>query len=98
MAGRVITMGALLDAAQALHRREARRINEIVVGGLVADDPGPRRKAMDNLNRYLRERQRTDGYARRHYDVVEISPAGLQEPYDRPLPVKIRYRRIYDRG
>ena len=69
---------------------DVRMINETVVGGLTSDDNGLRKEAQDNVSNYLRIKQREDGFARKHYNVVEVGAKDLDKQVDTPLPTIVK--------
>jgi len=69
---------------------DTRVVNETVISGLTSSDAGIRKEAQDNVNRYLRLRQREEGFARKFYDVVEVTPNDLDKQVDTPLPVIVK--------
>ena len=69
---------------------DTRMVNETVVNGLTSDDNAIRKEAQDNVNNYLRLRQREEGFARKFYDVAEVTPNDLDKQVDTPLPVIVK--------
>lgn len=69
---------------------EVKMMNESVVTGLTSQDFGIRKQAEDKVNNYLRLRQREEGFARKFYDVADVTPADLDKQVDTPLPVIVK--------
>lgn len=64
--------------------------NKNVVDGLTDRDFGVRKEAEDNVSKYLRIRQREEGYARKFFNVQEVGPSDLHKQVDTPLPVIVK--------
>lgn len=69
---------------------EVKMMNESVVQGLTSQDYGIRKQAEDKVNNYLRLRQREEGFARKFYDVADVTPSDLDKQVDTPLPVIVK--------
>jgi hypothetical protein len=69
---------------------EVKMMNESVVQGLTSQDFGIRKQAEDKVNNYLRLRQREEGFARKFYDVADVTPSDLDKQVDTPLPVIVK--------
>lgn len=69
---------------------DTRMVNETVISGLTSEDNGIRKEAQDNVNSYLRLRQREDGFARKFFDVAEVTPNDFDKQVDTPLPVIVK--------
>ncbi len=67
-----------------------RMVNEAVVNGLTSDDSGIRKEAQDNVSRFLRIAQKEEGFARKFYDVADVTPKDLDKQVDTRLPVIVK--------
>jgi len=69
---------------------ETRVLNQNVVRDLTSNNDGIRKEAEDKVSQYLRLQVREEGFARKFYDVVEVTPADLDKQVDTPLPVIVK--------
>lgn len=69
---------------------EIKMMNDSVITGLTSSENGIRKQAEDKVNNYLRLRQREEGFARKFYDVADVTPADLDKQVDTPLPVIVK--------
>jgi len=65
-------------------------MNESVIQGLTSPEYGIRKQAEDKVSSYLRVRQREEGFARKFYDVCDVTPSDLDKQVDTPLPVIVK--------
>jgi hypothetical protein len=73
-----------------MNPQEIKMMNETVINGFTSDNSGIRKQAEDKVNNYLRLRQREEGFARKFYDVADVTPADLDKQVDTPLPVIVK--------
>ena len=73
-----------------MSKHDTRMVNETVLNGLTNDNPMIVKEAQQGINTYLRLRQREDGFARKFYEVLEVTPADFDKQVDTPLPVIVK--------
>ena len=73
-----------------MSKHDTRMVNETVLNSLTNDNPMIVKEAQQGINTYLRLRQREDGFARKFYEVLEVTPADFDKQVDTPLPVIVK--------